>query len=360
MRVDAWKPLSCVALRMRLRREGSHPPTASRVGRSLLSGAAGSAEREHGDERVALEPHRRPAVAAVAALPELPVGEAGKEATVGREERIWHRRQRLRQSAGQRLPGFTIAPPVDPCLRVAAPVRGEGAGARRDIPPVGVVRVDCDRPRVVAVAAVVGALPALACIRAEGGAATARLVRPTGHLWMPGERVHVPLGAGTVVLPAPPAVARAHQAAELDPNEEQVSVVWARGDPAHMGRPRPRREAPIRPRRQLEQRFELTPAVAAVVASEQPARLGAGVHRTIGGADGEREYARLGQPAVDPALTAVEGATHTTLASPTSSMRTIPSPVAAYNRRSNSSSGTARPRAARRAPRFRRSTPARP
>src|SRR5258705_10282610 len=72
----------------------------------LLSGAAGSAEREHGGERVALESHRRPAVAAVAALPELPGGEAGDEATVGGEERGGHCRQRLRQPARLRLPGF--------------------------------------------------------------------------------------------------------------------------------------------------------------------------------------------------------------------------------------------------------------
>ena len=75
----------------------------------------------------------------------------------------------------------------------------------------------------------------------------------------------------------------------------------ARRDPAHVRRPRPRREAPRRPRRQLEQRLELLPALAAVVAAEQPARLGAGVHRAVGRADGEREDARLGQPAVDPA-----------------------------------------------------------
>src|SRR5205823_6489030 len=40
-----------------------------------------------------------PPAAAVAALPELPVGEAGDETTVGGEERVGHRRQRLRQPA---------------------------------------------------------------------------------------------------------------------------------------------------------------------------------------------------------------------------------------------------------------------
>jgi hypothetical protein len=42
---------------------------------------------------------------------------------------------------------------------------------------------------------------------------------------MPGERVHIRLRAGTVVLPALTAIGRAHQAAELDPDHEQVRVV---------------------------------------------------------------------------------------------------------------------------------------
>jgi hypothetical protein len=72
----------------------------------------------------------------------------------------------------------------------------------------------------MAVAPLVGRLPALASIGAEGCAATAGFVRTTRRARMPGERVHVPLGAGAVVLPALPAVAGAHQAAQLDPDQE--------------------------------------------------------------------------------------------------------------------------------------------
>ena len=54
-------------------------------------------------------------------------------------------------------------------------VGGERAGARRHVPAVGVVGVDGDRPGVVAVAALVGRLPGLASVGAEGGATAARL-----------------------------------------------------------------------------------------------------------------------------------------------------------------------------------------
>ena len=154
----------------------------------------------------------------------------------------------------------------------------------------------------MAVEAVISGLPGLAGVGAEGGAAAARFVRAPRCVRVPGERVHVRLRTGTVILPAPPAVGRAHQAAELDPDQQQVGVVRAGCDPAHVRCPRARREAPVRPRGQLEQRFQLAPALASVIASEQPARLGARVDRPVGGAHGEREHSRLGQPAVDPAL----------------------------------------------------------
>ena len=111
---------------------------------------------------------------------------------------------------------------------------GVGAGTCRDIPAVGVVRIDGDRPRVVAVAALVGRVPGLAGVGAEGGTAAAGFVRSSSSARMPGERVHVRLRAGSVILPALPAVAGAHQAAQLYPNQEQVGVVRAWGDPAHV------------------------------------------------------------------------------------------------------------------------------
>ena len=104
--------------------------------------------------------------------------------------------------------------------------------------------------------------------------------------------MHVSLRAGLVVLPARAAVGGAHEAAELDPGEDQVGVVRVRRDPAHVRRPRPRREAPRRPRRELEQCVERLPALASVVASEEPARLGAGVDGAVGRADRQRSRRR--------------------------------------------------------------------
>ena len=70
----------------------------------------------------------------------------------------------------------------------------------------------------MAVASLVGRLPALACVRAEGGTATARLVGTTRNPRVPGELVHVRLRAGPVVLPCLATVGGAHEPAELDPD----------------------------------------------------------------------------------------------------------------------------------------------
>src|SRR3954469_24759636 len=97
-----------------------------------------------------------------------------------------------------------------PRLLRAAAVRGEGAGARRDVPALGIVGVDCDRPGVVAVAAVVRALPRLPRIDAERGTAAAGLVRVPRLARVPGKRVDVRLRVGTMVLPGLAAVGGAH------------------------------------------------------------------------------------------------------------------------------------------------------
>ena len=278
-------------------RPGEELRLADRDGAEPLVGIVVARVRERVDrrKRVASKRARAPGVAAVAALPELPVGQSGEEAAVGGDERVRHRGQRLGQPAAERLPRLSVAAPVDARLRLAAAVRGEGAGARGDVPALGIVGVDCDRPRVVAVAAVVRALPRLPRVHAERGAAAARLVRAARLARVPGERVHVRLRVGAVVLPGVAAVGRAHEPAELDADEEQLRVVRAGRDPADVRRPRPRREAPRRPRRKLEQRVERVPALAAVVAAEEPARLGSRVHRAVGRAD------RRGRRRRDPA-----------------------------------------------------------
>jgi hypothetical protein len=87
-------------------------------------------ESEQASGLVSSQSASGPTVAAVAALPELAVGKAGEQATIGGEERVGHRRQRLRQPACERLPRLIAAPPIDARLRVAAATSGERAGAR--------------------------------------------------------------------------------------------------------------------------------------------------------------------------------------------------------------------------------------
>ena len=235
-----------------------------------------------------------PGVAAVSAFPELSVGERGEHAAGCREQRVRHRWHGFGQASSQERPRLSSAPPVDARLRIAAAVRREGSGARGDVPPLRVLGVDGDRPRVVPVAAVVGSVPGIARVAAPRRASAARFVRPRGVPRMPRERVHVGLRAGTMVGPRLAAVRRAHEAAELDADEDQVCLVRAGRDPANVRRPRPGREAPRRPRRQLEQRGELAPGLAAVVTPEEPARLRPRVDGAVGRAHCQREDAGLG------------------------------------------------------------------
>ena len=157
---------------------------------------------------------------------------------------------RLWEPTSERAP-FAVAPGVDARFRVLSAVCGEWSGARGDVPRIRIVRLDRHRPRVVAVATGVRGLPRFAAVVAPGGTATSRLVRAPLGDGVPGERMDVALGAGAMVLPRGAAVGGAHQPAQLDPNEEEVGVVRAGRDPAHVRGPRPRREAPGRLRRQL-------------------------------------------------------------------------------------------------------------
>src|SRR5687768_2443298 len=99
---------------------------------------------------------------------------------------------------------------------------------------------------------------------------------------MPGERVHVALRAGTVVLPGVTAIGRTHESAELDAGQDEIRVVRAGCDPADVRSPRARREAPGRGRRELAECRELLPQ--SVAASPERARLAARVRGAIGGA----------------------------------------------------------------------------
>src|SRR5207247_1915417 len=116
----------------------------------------------------------------------------------------------------QPLPRLAPAAAVDAGLGVAVAVSPERPRAGRHEPAVCILGVDGDRPCVVAVHAIVGGLPGVAGVAAEGGTASARLVGAALGARMPGNRVHVALSARPVVLPGAAAVPRAHQATKLD------------------------------------------------------------------------------------------------------------------------------------------------
>src|SRR5207244_12922639 len=138
------------------------------------------------------------------------------------------RRQWLRKPVGERTPRRTRALPVDARLGVAATVGSIGARARGDVPKLGIVRVDGDRPGVIAVAPLVSRPPTLAAVLAEGGSTAASLVRPAVDTRMPGKRVDVPLRPGAVVLPGRAAIDRAHHAAQFAPDQHHIRLVRAR------------------------------------------------------------------------------------------------------------------------------------
>ena len=156
----------------------------------------------------------------------------GDRRTAGRPRRTvrGHRRQRVGQPAGQQPPGLLPYAAEDARLRVAVAVRPEGAGAGRDEPAVRVHRIDRHRPCVVSVAALVGRLPGCARVCRVRGSAAARLVRAPLGARVPGQRVHVALGARPVILPAGAAVAWSASArpARSRPAAVRRRAGWAR------------------------------------------------------------------------------------------------------------------------------------
>src|SRR5207245_515069 len=92
------------------------------------------------------------------ALPDLSIRETGEEAALGDKQCVRHRRNRPRKPAGKLEPAAVVST-VDARLRITATVRSVRSRACRDVPDLGVVRVDRDRPGVVTVAALVGGMP---------------------------------------------------------------------------------------------------------------------------------------------------------------------------------------------------------
>src|SRR5262245_38699870 len=146
----------------RRRRKTSHGGTGFRRPHLPTQTLLGVGEGYEFRDRVAGEWQRSPVVAPIAACPDLSVGEAGEEPSVGGYERVGHRPEGLGQAAPERLPGLLAPSSIDECLRIASAVSGERPGARGDVPAVGIAGIDGDCPGVVAVAAFVGRLPGLA------------------------------------------------------------------------------------------------------------------------------------------------------------------------------------------------------
>jgi len=138
---------------------------------------------------------------------------------------------------------------------------------------------------------------------------------------MPGQAVHVAGRLGQVIAERAAAVFGAHQPTQLDSHQHHRSIVRARCDPAHVRGPRPGRKAPVRPRRDLLKRHQLLPALAAVTAAEQPARLRARVHGAVRRARRDAEHVGLRQRQLLEAVAAVSAALQPT--SPTADVHRV-------------------------------------
>ena len=152
---------------------------------------------------------------------------------------------------------------------------GKWGATDRDIPEVWVLGVDRLRPRVVAVEPVLGLAPGLATILRASDPLAGRLVHPLGRYGVGKQLVRVAVGLGVVVDPGLSAVARAHHAAELDPNCERLRIGWVERDRADVVRPRARRKGPPRGARELAESRQQLPAESAVLGPIEVAGLGA-------------------------------------------------------------------------------------
>src|SRR5215208_2300073 len=160
-------------------------------------------------------------------------------------------------------------------------MRLERARGRRDEPAVGIGRVDGEGPRVASASPSFRLVPAATAVSAPGGAVAASLVGTPWSARMPRQAMHVTGRLRAMVAEGGAAVISAHQPTELDAHQHDVGLVRTRRDPAHVRRPRPRRKAPLRPRRDVLKRHQLLPALAAVAAAEHPAGLRSRVHGAI-------------------------------------------------------------------------------
>src|SRR5829696_4290190 len=186
-----------------------------------------------------------PALAAVLAVEQRAVAQTGEELASSGRKRVDVGVERARD----RLPGAGALPAVDRRVGRAAPVCLERAGGRRDEPAVRIGRVDGQRPGVAAVSPGVRPVPAAAAVAAPGGAVAAGLVGTPPCARMPRQAMDVAGRLGPMIAERGAAVFGAHQPAQLDADQNQLGIVRAWCDPAHVRGPGPGRKAPVRPRR---------------------------------------------------------------------------------------------------------------
>src|SRR5215217_160244 len=200
-------------------------------------------------------------------------------------------------------------------------MRLEGAWGRRHEPALRIGRVDGESPGVAALSPGIRPVPAAPAVAAPGGAVAAGLVGPSWSARMPRQAVHVAGCLWSVIAERAAAVFGAHQPTQLDSHQHHLAIVRARCDPAHVRSPRPGRKAPVRPRRDLLKRHQLLPALAAVTAAKQPARLRARVHGAVRRAHRDAEHVGLRQRQLLEAVAAVSAALQPT--SPTADVHRV-------------------------------------
>src|SRR5579883_2214 len=133
--------------------------------------------RGNARQRVALQIQLLPVLTAIVAGIDATIAESGVEFAGCNCQRVGEAGERLRQATGQRLPGAIATPAIDVRLGVAAwIVRLAWAGAGGNIPGIGIGGVRRQPPGVVAVAALINALPGLSAIMTPRCATTTRFV----------------------------------------------------------------------------------------------------------------------------------------------------------------------------------------
>src|SRR5699024_9061046 len=136
------------------------------------------------------------------------------------------------------------------------------AGVRRNIHHVSVVAEP-----------IIKLPPGITAVKTLGKSFTGSFINPAFHKRMRPERMTVMMTPPLSVLPSLTAIQTPHHTAELDAYKNLIRIMQIRLDRPHMMRLRPRRETPLRLRRQFNQRRTLSPGQTAVPTPVQHARL---------------------------------------------------------------------------------------